>query len=344
MTGPGIVDIAVGVAVLVAAAVALAVRDRLTSVVTFILLGGLLALLWTAVRAPDVALAEAAIGTGATGALLVDAVADRRSTQARSGRGRGRLVAWAAAATGGAGLVVALVAGVLAADGSGDAAPLTGAVNEAMSSAAVGHDITAVLLDFRAYDTLLEVAVILVAVVGAYALASAVPPGAAAGHAADSSAGHAVGSSAGSAAGSAARGSTPPAATLVDFLRVASPVLLLLAAWLLFAGAYQPGGAFQGGAMLAGAAILAAGAGAAPALLEGVAGRVAVTVGPLAFLAAGGAGALLAGHWLHMPPGIEAPATVAVETALAVSIGAGLATLFLTVRRRPRQIIGGDPA
>ena len=30
MTGPGIVDIAVGVAVLVAAAVALAVRDRLT--------------------------------------------------------------------------------------------------------------------------------------------------------------------------------------------------------------------------------------------------------------------------------------------------------------------------
>ena len=43
MTGPGIVDIAVGVAVLVAAAVALAVRDRLTSVVTFILLGGLLA-------------------------------------------------------------------------------------------------------------------------------------------------------------------------------------------------------------------------------------------------------------------------------------------------------------
>lgn len=344
MTGPGIVDIAVGVAVLVAAAVALAVRDRLTSVVTFILLGGLLALLWTAVRAPDVALAEAAIGTGVTGALLVDAVADRRSTQARSGRGRGRLVAWAAAATGGAGLVVALVAGVLAADGSGDAAPLTGAVNEAMSSAAVGHDITAVLLDFRAYDTLLEVAVILVAVVGAYALASAVPPGAAAGHAADSSAGHAVGSSAGSAAGSAARGSTPPAATLVDFLRVASPVLLLLAAWLLFAGAYQPGGAFQGGAMLAGAAILAAGAGAAPALLEGVAGRVAVTVGPLAFLAAGGAGALLAGHWLHMPPGIEAPATVAVETALAVSIGAGLATLVLTVRRRPRQIIGGDPA
>lgn len=345
MTGPGIVDIAVGVAVLVAAAVALAVRDRLTSVVTFILLGGLLALLWTAVRAPDVALAEAAIGTGVTGALLVDAVADRRSTQARSGRGRGRLVAWAAAATGGAGLVVALVAGVLAADGSGDAAPLTGAVNEAMSSAAVGHDITAVLLDFRAYDTLLEVAVILVAVVGAYALASAVPPGAAAGHAADSSAGHAVGSSAGSsagsAAGSAARGSTPPAATLVDFLRVASPVLLLLAAWLLFAGAYRPGGAFQGGATVAGVLILATLAGIPPRILHGNRGRWLVAIGPTAFLAAGGLGLLLAGHWLAMPPGWESAATIGVETALTVSIGASLTLLFLAVRRDTARIGDG---
>lgn len=330
MTGPGMIDIVVGLAVLVAAAVALSVRDRLTSVVTFILLGGLLAVLWTAVRAPDVALAEAAIGTGVTGALLVDAVADRRSTRASSGRGRGRLLAWAAAALGGAGLVVVLVSAVLAADDTGGGVPLTGAVDEAMGSAAVGHEITAVLLDFRAYDTLLEVAVILVAVVGAYALASAIPSGA---------------NSALSAASAVAEAPTspqPPAQTLVDFLRMAAPVLLLLAAWLLFAGAYEPGGAFQGGAMLAGTAILAAGAGAAPALLDGFSGRATVSIGPLAFLAAGGAGALFAGHWLHMPPGLEAPATVAVEAALAVSIGAGLATLFLTVRRRPRQIVGGD--
>ncbi|EFV92543.1 hypothetical protein ES5_05580 [Dietzia cinnamea P4] len=322
MSAPGIVDVIVGLAVLVAAAVALLVRDRLASVVTFILLGGLLAALWTSVRAPDVALAEAAIGTGVTSALLVDALADRRSSRVSPGRGRGRIIAWAAAATGGAGLVVVLVSGVLSADASGDAAPLTAAVDEAMPSAAVGHDITAVLLDFRAYDTLLEVAVLLVAVVGAYALASSAPPGASTA---------ALGAS-----------TTRPPATLVDFLRLASPVLLLLAAWLLFAGAYQPGGAFQGGAMLAGTAILAAGAGAAPALLEGVSGRVVVSVGPLAFLTAGGAGVLSAGHWLHMPAGLETPATVLVETALAVSIGAALATLFLTVRRRPRQVLGGD--
>lgn len=337
MTGPDVIDIVVGLAVLVTAAVVLVVRDRLTSVVTFILLGGLLAVLWTAVRAPDVALAEAAIGTGVTGALLVDAVADRRSTRASSGLGRGRLVAWAAVATGGAGLVVALVSAVLAADDSGGGVPLTGAVDQAMGSAAVDHEITAVLLDFRAYDTLLEVAVILVAVVGAYALASAVPSGATTGPAAPTQ-------TAATTTTTTSASAPPPAQTLADFLRVAAPVLLLLAAWLLFAGAYQPGGAFQGGAMLAGTVILAAGAGAAPTLLEGFSGRATVSIGPLAFLAAGGAGALFAGHWLHMPPGFEAPATVAVETALAVSIGAGLATLFLTVRRRPRQILGGDHA
>ena len=330
MSAPGILELLVGCAVVVAAAVALVVRDRLASVVTFILLGGLLAALWTSVRAPDVALAEAAIGTGVTSALLVDALADRRSSRVSPGRGRGRVVAWAAAATGGAGLVVVLVAGVLAADASGDAAPLTATVDEAMPSAAVGHDITAVLLDFRAYDTLLEVAVLLVAVVGAYALASAAAPGAR----------PAPGRT--SPAPLGAEPATHPPATLVAFLRVASPVLLLLAAWLLFAGAYQPGGAFQGGAMLAGTAILAAGAGAAPALLEGLPGRAMVTVGPLAFLAAGGAGVLSVGHWLHMPAGIETPATVAVETVLAVSIGAALATLLLTVRRRPRQVLGGD--
>ena len=341
MTGIGMVDAVVGAAVLLAAAVALLTRDRLTSVVTFILLGGLLAVLWTAVRAPDVALAEAAIGTGVTGALLVDAVADRRETRAARGRGRGRIVAWAAAAAGGVGLIVALVAGVLGANASSGDAPLTGAVDQAMDSAAVQYEITAVLLDFRAYDTLLEVAVILAAVVGAYALAAAVPaPRDAAVSRAETDP-HALPDPRSEPAPGALPGRTP-APTLVDFLRVASPVLLLLAAWLLFAGAYQPGGAFQGGAMLAGTAILAAGAGAAPTLLEGLPGRVIVTLGPLAFLAAGGAGALFAGHWLHMPPGLEAPATVLVETALAVTIGAGLATIFLTVRRRPRRILAGD--
>lgn len=46
--------------------------DLFRSVVLFIVFGLLLALVWVRLRAPDVALAEAAIGAGITGALLLD--------------------------------------------------------------------------------------------------------------------------------------------------------------------------------------------------------------------------------------------------------------------------------
>lgn len=45
------------------------------SVVLFIAFGFLMALAWVRLAAPDIALAEAAIGAGLTGALLLDAVA-----------------------------------------------------------------------------------------------------------------------------------------------------------------------------------------------------------------------------------------------------------------------------
>lgn len=49
--------------------------DLFKSVVMFIILGLLLALIWARLEAPDIALAEAAIGAGLTGALLLTAVA-----------------------------------------------------------------------------------------------------------------------------------------------------------------------------------------------------------------------------------------------------------------------------
>lgn len=49
------------------------------AVVLFIVFGLLLTLAWARLDAPDIALAEAAIGAGLTGALLLDAVAALRS-------------------------------------------------------------------------------------------------------------------------------------------------------------------------------------------------------------------------------------------------------------------------
>jgi len=48
--------------------------DHMRAVINFIVLGLIMALTWLRLGAPDVALAEAAVGSGLTGALLLIAV------------------------------------------------------------------------------------------------------------------------------------------------------------------------------------------------------------------------------------------------------------------------------
>ena len=49
-------------------------RDLFRAVIKFIALGLLIAVAWVRLRAPDVALAEAAVGSGLTGALILSAL------------------------------------------------------------------------------------------------------------------------------------------------------------------------------------------------------------------------------------------------------------------------------
>ncbi|RMI08956.1 DUF4040 domain-containing protein, partial [Cellulomonas triticagri] len=70
-------DLLLAAAVLVAAVATLLARGRTAGVMLFLVLGLLLTLVWGRLGAPDVALAEAAIASGATGALLVSAVTAR---------------------------------------------------------------------------------------------------------------------------------------------------------------------------------------------------------------------------------------------------------------------------
>lgn len=67
-------DAVVGAGLLWIAWRALASPDLFKAVVLFIAFGLLLALAWVRLAAPDVALAEAAIGAGLTGALLMAAL------------------------------------------------------------------------------------------------------------------------------------------------------------------------------------------------------------------------------------------------------------------------------
>jgi len=57
----------------------LSCTDLFKAIVLFITFGLLMALLWVRLEAPDVALAEAAIGAGLTGALMMAALARLRN-------------------------------------------------------------------------------------------------------------------------------------------------------------------------------------------------------------------------------------------------------------------------
>lgn len=60
----------------------LADRDLLRAVLKFVALGLLLAVAWVRLRAPDVAMAEAAVGSALTGALLLSALARMKRREA----------------------------------------------------------------------------------------------------------------------------------------------------------------------------------------------------------------------------------------------------------------------
>lgn len=58
---------------------ALTVRDLFHAVILFIVFGLLMTLAWVRLDAPDIALAEAAIGAGLSGAMLLDTVGHLRA-------------------------------------------------------------------------------------------------------------------------------------------------------------------------------------------------------------------------------------------------------------------------
>ncbi|HEY2257584.1 MAG TPA: hydrogenase subunit MbhD domain-containing protein, partial [Variovorax sp.] len=139
-------------------------RDTFAAVAGFVPYGLLLTLAWLALRAIDVALTEAAIGAGLTGALLIGAAARLRKSEAAAHAeqpGAGTRVLAAVFAT----LVAAAIAAcvLLLPDPGPSLAP---EVQQNIASTGVGNPITAVLLSFRAMDTLLEAVVLLFGLIG----------------------------------------------------------------------------------------------------------------------------------------------------------------------------------
>jgi multisubunit Na+/H+ antiporter MnhB subunit len=97
-----------------------------------------------------------------------------------------------------------------------------------LPNSGVTNPVTAVLLNYRAYDTLLEVGVLMVAIIGVWSLRPADP----------------------------IRSETRDRPLLLALLGAGLPILTLTGGYLLWVGAFAPGGAFQGGALLGGAIVL----------------------------------------------------------------------------------------
>ncbi len=307
------VSYAAGLALLLiglAAFVVLA-RDTFAALVGFVVLGLLLALAWMILRAPDVALTEAAVGGGVTGVLLLGAWAalgrERESERRPSWLLRG--------VVGSACLLLALGLGGLVLGLPTSPPTLAPEALALQSSLGLGNPVTAVLLGYRALDTLLEKVVLLLALVGVWSLAS----------------GSAWGGVVDLGGGAASSGPLPWLA------RRLIPVGFLTGFYLLWAGANHPGGAFQGGALLAAMGILGCWAGLVkfpPTASWRLRGLVAG--GTVAFASAGLAG-LAWGGFLSWPAGWAKPLILAVELVLTISIAF---TLILLVAGPVRE--GGD--
>lgn len=178
---------------------------------------------------------------------------------------------------------------------------LSATVAKHLNESGVTNPVTAVLLNFRAYDTLLELAVLLVAVVGVWTLGRARP---------------------------ALGGGRPILRSLVSLL---VPLLILSAGYLLWLGGHAPGGAFQAGALLAACGVLLhlsgyqrdafalSAGGLRLVLLSGVA--VFVAVGLL----------VMTGDqvFLEYPLPWAGTLILLIEAVATVAIGVTLATLYL---------------
>lgn len=294
-------DYALCLLLLAVAAAAILGRQGFMAVVFFITYGLLLSLAWLRLDAVDVALAEAAIGAGLTGVLLLLARARLRALDPPCPdpphlalRALAALAAAAVSAT----LVIALRA---LPSGRG----LERAVMERLSATGTDNPVTAVLLNFRGWDTLLETLVLLAALLGVWTLArDADWPG---------------------RAGSTHR--TLPDGVLAQFGRVLPPIAVVIGVYLVWVGGHQPGGAFQGGTVLAAAWIVTVMAGLLPApRVDDRALRAALLVGPIVFVSIAVAG-LAADSFLIFPPDVAKPMLLVLEAALGVSIAVTLAML-----------------
>jgi multisubunit Na+/H+ antiporter MnhB subunit len=282
------------------------VRDSFAAVIGYACYGLLLAFAWVRLAAIDAALTEAAIGGGLTSVLLIRAVVRLRATEASAQlETPGRMLRFGAAVLS---IAVAVALGAVVLRLPDPAPSLAPQVAEHIASTGLGNAVTAVLLSFRAIDTLLEAVVLIYALVAVWALT---PDRLWGGRPGPKYAGD-------------------PNGMLAYMARLLAPFGIVVAIYVFWVGADLPGGKFQAGTLLAAMWLLAIMAGLTdvpPISRRWL--RVALVAGTVVFLAIGFAGVPLAGAFLAYPEGVAKPLILIIEAASMVSIAVTLGLLVI---------------
>lgn len=302
----GVFDVTLAASLIFLAWRVLMHQDLFRMVVLFIAFGLLMALAWVRLNAPDIALAEAAIGAGLSGALLLVTLARLQSVTVKPDDQNNLrpilsapLIGYLISLTATLGLLLYTVS-LLPTEGTG----LNEALADNLNSSGVSHPVTAVLLNFRAYDTFLELAVLLAAFFSASSLTDIR-------HYPDNR--------------------IEP--VLETLSRVLFPIMILVAVYLLWVGATRPGGAFQAGSVLAAAMVLLFLSGGRLRLeMQGRLARLLLIGGVMAFLVVSLITMVIGNNLLQFPISYAAGFIFFLEFIGMISIAAVLSALFLGCR------------
>lgn len=310
----------------------LATPNLFKAIVLFIAFGLLMALAWVRLNAPDVALAEAAIGAGLTGALFLSVLSRIERTapdldgasKAKTGRiisdhssQKQRIFSPVLSLLAIMVLTIGGFLGWVVWTLPVPSPEVSERIFSNLERSGVSNPVTAVLLNFRAYDTLLEIGVLLLALLGVWSLQ----------------------------APQIQQYLPPPSPVLMTAVRLLVPVMVLVAGYLLWLGAYAPGGAFQAGAVLGAAGVLWLLAKAQTS--SSPPGRflsASLALGLTVFLAVAVGVMAARGHFLEYPQDWAAHLILLIEAAATISVGVILAALFVGARPACETVAPPEPS